>query len=255
MSLDFQRSVSDFLKFLTDERGTGIIKGFAAMGQAYADLRSSSLHGVASANLEKKSKKKTERTNDEKQSGAAHQARNSSAADVEDDNADSGGSSDDDEQRNSLFSIHSATRSLQRATEAKIASATSRAQTAWAAISPLLAEMNTLLLRVKERAFSLKLKLRQQQQQQQQHSCGELEATLDQIVVHKLQTKVITAQLLFRELRTALDEQKWGRLSVEQLRVYQTALVAEFSFDAEGSAVAQHPLESLSVLMERVKSI
>jgi hypothetical protein len=258
---DFHRSVLDFLQFLHDERGTNVVKSFAALSQAYVDLRSASLHGVAAPKRSAKRKDKDE---------CSVVARSSSSDDGDDDGDDQG----------APFSIAGNAAAVRDATRQKIAAVSARADTVWSACAPLLSEMNNLLLRVKQRAFGLEVELyaasAAKGSQEQQARVAALSAAVQQIVL-RLQTKMVTTQLLFKELRSALQQPRdtnsnssasndgalpssstWDGLTVEQLRVYQMSLVAEFAADASAAvagAVAQHPLETLPLLLERVKAM
>ena len=76
----------------------------------------------------------------------------------------------------------------------------------------------------------------------------ELQATIES-VIHRFQNKVVTIHVLFHEVhRQQQQQQQMWTLSVEQLRVYQSALAAECSF---ASAVSNHPLEECMKLVDR----
>jgi hypothetical protein len=238
-----KRSVTNLLSFFQDDRGKNLLRSFSALSQNYIDLRSACLFGNV----------KKDNTNEKQQN------KNSSST---------------------IFSIvFDPSDEKFQTVQQKVKSISDRVDSAIAATNSLLNEMLQLLTKVKETShatFICAFNLVDGKHKNAQNSGAAaaesllsitkmLKDLLENLVSEQLQNKIITIHVLFYEVIQALknglkqnkkhEEIQW-KLSLDQIRIYQATLMAEFNLMANsGVGSGSHPLESIASTLDRIGSL
>jgi hypothetical protein len=237
-----KRSVTNLLSFFQDDRGKNLLRSFSALSQNYIDLRSACLFGNVKDN----------NTNEKQQN------KNSSS---------------------SIFSIvFDPSDEKFQTVQQKVKSISDRVDSAIAATNSLLSEMLQLMTKVKETShatFICAFNLVDGKQKNAQNSGAAaefllsitkmLKDLLENLVSEQLQNKIITIHVLFYEVIQALKnglkqkeqqrEIQW-KLSLDQIRIYQATLMAEFNLMANsGVGSGSHPLESIASTLDSIGSL
>lgn len=261
-----KRSVQNLLQFFQDDRGKNILRSFAALSQNYVDLRACCIHGVV-----KNVQQKQIITNNNK------------------DNAQSDDKQQQEEE-NSYSLIHDPTNEKFQSVQTRVKSIRDSIDTIKSASTSLLNELLKLMNKVKETSHAtfigafnfVDAKKRTSSSSSPDSSLVVdvnlrlLKDVLENLVNSQLQNKIVTIHVIFNEVLSAVKhglgtdnhdndddneislpspkEVKW-KLTLDQLRIYQAALTAEFSaLASSGAGVGSgtHPLESIPSMLDRV---
>jgi hypothetical protein len=252
---ELKQSVSKLLSFFQDDRGKNLLRSFSALSQCYIDLRSVCLFGSSSSTPSSSPPKKQNK---------------------------------EEEREQEVFSIvYSPAENKFQATKDKIKSLRDRIDSIIAASSSLMNELLTLLNKSKElshntylAAFNVIYNNNNDDEISSKNINKDsvinvhlrlLKDVLETLVNNQLQNRIVTIHVIFNEVKSCVsfsssrkeerqgecEEIRW-KLTLDQLRVYQTALTAEFSAlglaasGTVGSSGQQHPLESIPSLLDRV---
>lgn len=282
---ELKKAIATLLAFFTDDRGKNLLRSFAALSQSYVDLRTTSLHGVSTNGTMMNSNVHNEQEGENESEGKR--------MDVEKDGFDeSSYSIVYDPASIKISQTASKLKSIAERVETIISASTSLLTE----LLQLLGRVKELSHATFVAANNFQSQHQQQNTINNKSTSSFsssvhlllLKDVLETLVNKQLQNKIVTIHVIFNEVTSAakigletrrsrtteheiispsssmtssslsssLPPLEW-KLSIDQLRVYQTALSAAFnelSSAASGVAAtaAVHPLESVPSLVDRI---